>query len=534
MLAEALPRYDLLEPIAAGGMGEVFRGRVRGEHGFNKIVAVKRVLPQLANDPQFVVRFVGEAKLAVSLSHANVVQVFDLCRAGSDLYLIMEYVHGADLDHVLGATAQRGERVGVPFALHVAEEALKALAYAHGRAEIDRSARAVVHCDISPSNLLLSYAGEVKVTDFGVAQVVSDLRRTQRGEVRGKVRYMPPEQLRGEALDGRADLYALGVVLYEMLTLRPLFDREDAADAGRRARPQSLQELRDDVPLALADLVGRVLSPKKEQRPASASELLSEMMKVSHAVGPPVTAPEVGQWVRRIKPPAESGTAPDDMAGAVKRLLRIGGAPRTATAPDDPFVGSATATRTFVGHRADDGTLVWDPAPAERRRGSRAAWMALVLLAPTIAGGIYAAKRMNGPAASPMTAPPTAPTVATAATPMAPTPSPAIAEPKRELAAPVVVAPPTSTSPEERRPARRATNARPAARTGWVNVYAEPWARVLVDGKAVGTTPLMKLALAEGVHRIHLEHPQAKPLDRTVRVRADQTELVNVDLSVRR
>jgi serine/threonine protein kinase len=244
MVAEPVAqRYDLLDPIASGGMGEVFVGRVRGEHGFQKPVAIKRILPELARNPEFVVRFVAEAKLAVSLSHANVVQVFDLGRAGDELLLVMEYVRGTDLGQILGRLAASGERPPVAIAVYVAIEALKGLVYAHERRELDGRV-GVIHCDLSPANLLVSFAGEVKIGDFGVAQALDVARRRrQSGGVMGKVRYMAPEQLLGEPLDPRTDLYSLGVVLHEALTARRPFDHGDLdavaipARCTRGARP---------------------------------------------------------------------------------------------------------------------------------------------------------------------------------------------------------------------------------------------------------------------------------------------------------
>src|SRR6266542_1002854 len=180
MTGSGLQRYDLVQQLAVGGMGEVFLGRVHGEHGFHKNVAVKRIRPELASSPEFVGRFVAEAKLAVQLSHANVVQVFDLGRAGDDLLLVMEYVHGADLGQLLEAQRARRERTPVAFAIYVAMEALMGLACAHESG--GGAGGGVIHCDLSPSNLLLSYAGEVKLAAFGVAQALDLASRRRRGD----------------------------------------------------------------------------------------------------------------------------------------------------------------------------------------------------------------------------------------------------------------------------------------------------------------------------------------------------------------
>ncbi|MCA1664388.1 MAG: serine/threonine protein kinase, partial [Myxococcales bacterium] len=284
MVSDAPQRYDLLDRIAAGGMGEVFVGRARGEHGFQKPVAIKRILPELAQNPDFVVRFVAEAKLAVSLSHANVVQVFDLGRVGDELLLVMEYVRGSDLAQLLARLPARGERPPVNIAVYIAMEALKGLVYAHERRELDGRV-GIVHCDLSPSNLLLSFAGEVKIGDFGVAQAL-DVPRTKgaAGGVMGKVRYLAPEQLLGEAVDARTDLYALGVVLHEALTLeRPFGDGElDAiATAVVRGTHPPVSHFRPDVTPELDRLVQKAMSRDPSQRPASAREMLAELARIA-------------------------------------------------------------------------------------------------------------------------------------------------------------------------------------------------------------------------------------------------------------
>ena len=170
MQVARLQRYELVSLVATGGMGEVFRARAAGEHGFQKWVAVKRILPHRAQDLDFVVRFVAEAKLAVSLSHRNIVQVFDLGRSGDDLFLVMEYVEGADFRALLTLLERAGRELPAGIAAYIASEVLQGLAYAHERTDASGDASGIVHCDISPSNLLLSYAGEVKIADFEIGR----------------------------------------------------------------------------------------------------------------------------------------------------------------------------------------------------------------------------------------------------------------------------------------------------------------------------------------------------------------------------
>jgi eukaryotic-like serine/threonine-protein kinase len=192
-LQKSLERYDVLDRIAVGGMAEVFLAKAYGAHGFEKTLAIKRILPELASDPEFAARFIAEAKVAVRLSHANVVQVFDFGRIGESLFIAMEYVDGLDLAALLKKYKDDGRHVPLPAALHIAIEIIRGLDFAHQHN--------VVHRDVSPSNILISRAGEVKLGDFGIA-VASSPHRSNRGtgprKVMGKWRYMSPEQARGD------------------------------------------------------------------------------------------------------------------------------------------------------------------------------------------------------------------------------------------------------------------------------------------------------------------------------------------------
>jgi hypothetical protein len=497
---ERLQRYDLLERLASGGMGEVFRAQVHGEHGFAKTVAVKRILPEFSGDPEFVVRFVVEAKLAVALGHANIVQVFDLGRAGEDVFLVMEFVDGADLGEILAQLARNRERCPLGVALHVGIEACKGLAYAHDRVDLDGHPGGVVHCDISPSNLMVSYAGEVKITDFGVAQMQTSRRRSGGGRVMGKRGYMAPEQIRGAALDARTDLYGLAVVLHEMLSGQKPAEAQTAW--------LLLRELRDDVPPALDDLLARALASNPEARPPSARLVLGELTRIARGLEPALTAPEVGAWVRERVRPRTAVPARAAFDHAVAQLLGDGAPARTATAT------AQSQTVTFMARPAGDGTTIWELTRAEQpRRGMK--WAAAV--AGLAAIGALAWWQLPRKVPSP--------TVSLPVQVITPEPAPAPA------AAP---APEPRPPPEPQRaaePEPQAAAARP--RMGYINIYAEPWANVFVDGRKVGPTPLSRLALPAGKHRLRFVRPGSPPTDRTVRIQAGQTQLLDVELETR-
>ena len=218
-------KYELLEKIGAGGMAEIYRARARGVEGFEKILCVKKILPVYAKNRAFIEMLVAEAKLSSLLQHANVVQIYDLGQQEGLFYIVMEYVHGCDLLQLLTACTQRKERIPTELALFVISEVAKGLAYAH--TATDRRGRPlnIIHRDVSPSNVLLSFDGDVKVVDFGVAR--ADLESQEEDEggkkssaLKGKLGYMSPELVTGGEIDHRSDIFALGIVLWEALTLR--------------------------------------------------------------------------------------------------------------------------------------------------------------------------------------------------------------------------------------------------------------------------------------------------------------------------
>lgn len=217
-------RYRLIERIAQGGMAEIYRAEYHGDGGFVRTMAVKRILPQWSQDPQFSKMLQDEAKLLVTLQHQNIVQVFELGEDDGVFYISMEYVDGVDLRTLLHALRQRGEKLSPKFVYWIVSDVLRALAFAHGRVANDGSPLMVVHRDVSPQNILLARHGGVKVADFGIAKGRHRNEETAVGQLKGKLAYMSPEQARGELIDSRSDLFSLGIVFFEMLTGARLFD----------------------------------------------------------------------------------------------------------------------------------------------------------------------------------------------------------------------------------------------------------------------------------------------------------------------
>jgi eukaryotic-like serine/threonine-protein kinase len=219
--SERLPRlgrYQVLSKLAEGGMAEIFLAKALGAMGFERLVAIKLIRPHLTEDPDFVKMFLDEARIAMHLHHRNVVQTSDLERANDTYFIAMEFVHGVNVYDLYERVAQRGEWIELPLALYIISEACKGLHFAHTRTRADGQSLGIVHRDISPQNILLSFEGEVKIMDFGIAKATERLHHTMPGIVKGKYAYMAPEILHDKPVDHRVDIFAAGVVLYELLT----------------------------------------------------------------------------------------------------------------------------------------------------------------------------------------------------------------------------------------------------------------------------------------------------------------------------
>src|SRR5688500_4579937 len=249
---KSLERYDVLDRIAVGGMAEVFLAKAYGAHGFEKTLAIKRILPELARDPEFEDRFIAEAKVAVKLSHTNVVQVFDFGRFAGSLFIAMEYVDGLDLAALLRRHKEAGRPLPVAGAFHIAVELARGL-------ELGQS-HGVVHRDGWPSIIPLSRAGEVKIADDGIA-VAARMEKPKPGakrKVMGKWRYMSPEQARGEPVDPRSDIFSMAVVMYELFTGEKLFPGDEVEDIVRNIHEMPLprpSEIRPDLPKRVDEIL---------------------------------------------------------------------------------------------------------------------------------------------------------------------------------------------------------------------------------------------------------------------------------------
>jgi serine/threonine protein kinase len=269
-------QYILEERVAKGGMAEVFRARMIGVEGFQKTVAIKRILADMAGNDEFVTMFIDEAKLAAQLKHPNIVDIYDLGKIDRSFYIAMEYVEGHDLRDVLGRCRSSGVTVPVPLALHCAAQLASALDHAHTTRDFDKRDLGLVHRDVSPPNVLISNDGEVKLCDFGIAKALSKATHTRDGLLKGKLRYMSPEQASGREIDHRSDIFSLGLVLYEMLTGRKVFDGTSEAEIlkqVRNPRVEAPSSVNPAVPPDVDRIVLRTLEADPSTRYQSAAAI---------------------------------------------------------------------------------------------------------------------------------------------------------------------------------------------------------------------------------------------------------------------
>ena len=296
-------RYEVIERLDAGGMAEVFRGRAISIEGFEKKVAIKRVLPHLAQNQKFVNMFLDEAKLSLFLDHANVVSVFDLGRAADTYFIVMEFIDGANLKKVLEWGRKNKHRVPIEVAAYIAIEVCKGLEYAHTKRDPNGGDLNIVHRDISPPNVLLSRQGEVKVTDFGLAKAQSQIEVTDPGVVKGKFGYLSPEAAIGEEVTAATDVFAVGIVLWEMIAGRRLFQGKtdlETLQLVRKAEIPPLREFNPETPPALEQICRDALTRDPKTRIPSAREMGTKLSRFLFKQGVSVTSYDVAAYVTRV------------------------------------------------------------------------------------------------------------------------------------------------------------------------------------------------------------------------------------------
>jgi tRNA A-37 threonylcarbamoyl transferase component Bud32 len=367
---EHFGKYQLLEKIATGGMAEVYRARAFGMAGFEKILVIKRVLDHMAQDQEFVEMFIDEARIAVQLQHVNIVQVFDLGQVDGHYFMAMEYVHGIDLSRLLSRSRNLGS-FPIPLALFIAGEMLKALQFAHHQIDEQGRLMQIVHCDVSPQNMLISYAGEVKILDFGIARAAFQAD-TKHQIVRGKYAYMSPEQVEGKTLDGRSDMFSLGIVIYEMLTGRRLFkmkSRDETLARVRRAEVPSPRGYRPEVSEELEGFLLRALARNRDDRFEDGQQMYAALTRLMVREGHRATNNDMAAYLKEVieaaaaaarggteQPVAKAGRVVSPSA-VVCMAVEASPPPRSIAAPRTTL---AALGDTWAGIVGEAGGELWE------------------------------------------------------------------------------------------------------------------------------------------------------------------------------
>jgi serine/threonine protein kinase len=295
-------KYYLLERINVGGMAEVFKAKTVGVEGFERIVALKRILPSIAEDEEFITMFIDEAKIAVQLQHANIAQIFDLGKVDDSYFIALEYVNGRDLRGIFDDLRKQGQVMPMPQVCHLIMQLCEGLDYAHNKRDAQGRDLNLVHRDVSPQNVLIGYEGEVKLIDFGIAKAAGKASKTQAGILKGKFGYMSPEQVRGLPIDRRSDIFALGIVLYEMLTSERLFIGESDFSTLEKVRNVEIippSSFNADIPEKLERIVLKALEKNVEDRYQNAIDLHDDLQMFMHSVGQFASRKDLSAWMKR-------------------------------------------------------------------------------------------------------------------------------------------------------------------------------------------------------------------------------------------
>jgi serine/threonine protein kinase len=294
-------RYHLQQRLGRGGMAEVFRATVDGPGGFQRAVAIKRILPEYGQDEWFTRMIADEARIVSRLSHPNIVQILDTGTIDGSWYIAFELVEGTDMFNLLQTIYGRGQALPMAFACYIVAEVVAGLDHAHSRRDENGHLLGIVHRDVSPQNVLLSWLGEVKLGDFGIARATQRSSDTQAGTIKGKVYYMSPEQARGETVDHRSDLFSAGILLYEALTTQPMYDDEDPGKLletvalGRWKWPADA-ELK--IPAALRQVVTTALAVDVKARFQSGRAMREALLAAMATCGLRADRDSLGAWLR--------------------------------------------------------------------------------------------------------------------------------------------------------------------------------------------------------------------------------------------
>jgi serine/threonine protein kinase/Tfp pilus assembly protein PilF len=272
-------KYYLLEKIATGGMAELFRAKLTGAEGFEKLIAIKKILQHLNSEDKLVSSFIDEAKLAALLHHPNIVQVYDFGYMNETYYIAMEYLFGKDLRFTIKRTIEKSISIDFETSLYIVSQLLSGLDYAHSLKDFSGNPLKIIHRDIGPQNIFITYDGQVKIIDFGIAKAATQDTNTQIGTIKGKVSYMSPEQANGDVVDHRSDIFSAGIVLYELLTLRKMYEGDtfQVLAKARNASFEPIENINPNFPESIYGILTKALEKNPDRRYQSSESMLQDI-----------------------------------------------------------------------------------------------------------------------------------------------------------------------------------------------------------------------------------------------------------------
>jgi serine/threonine protein kinase len=513
-------KYQLIRQLATGGMAEVFLARTSGPMGFEKQLVLKRVLPHLALDPSFVQMFLGEATLAARLTHPNIVHIFDFGEIDGAYYLAMEYIDGPSLRKLLDDALKLGGPLPPAICARIISAACEGLAFAHDfKDPATGKPLDIVHRDISPDNILLSRQGAVKVVDFGIAKATGQQHRTQTGIIKGKLAYMPPEQIRNDQLDRQVDVYALGVVFYELLTGYRPFNADTDVSLMHTILfdpPTPAAQHRPELPQPIQHIIERATARQRSQRYPDCLAFQAALEEYLLSTGKPVTTGHIAQFIAQVSPPTQD--APPLLPVPVSDGPLTDTALRPAPREPSDSPGRPMITDTLIRSAPSESSAT-PVAPSRMTGPLRAAIAGAVLL---VAGGGYLLSQRSGPPQPVVTPSPEAPATS-APRSEAPAPAPADAPPPAQTGS-------AATAPEP--PPAEEARANQNDTTGILEIEVRPSAIVFLEGKKLGhAPPLGSLDINPGTYRLKFHNKKLqKTVEKSVEVKAGQTTFVLVDL----
>lgn len=558
----SLGKYHVFATLGRGGMADVYLAVARGPVGFNKLVVIKRLRPQLAEEPAFRDMFLDEARLAARLSHPNIVNTFEVGEESGAHFIAMEYLEGQALNKVIREAIRMNVPISPSIAARILADMLLGLSYAHNVTDYDGSPLGIIHRDVSPHNIFVTYDGSVKVVDFGIAKAASTTTETEVGVLKGKVAYMAPEHATGTRIDARADVFASGIVLWELLTRQRLFPGENAAVTIHRLMSQPIAPPRSHdprIPRELEQIVMRALEKDPAARYQSAADMRAALEAFIARSGEPVRQEDVGALLQHlfasvredVQNKVRTYMAQFQQVGSKEmRALTAESVQRINHGGNGPGVGSSASLLRLGSTAQRVGRMPTFPPPAEGAAdGRKGRGLVIPVL---LAGGFFltiAVLLVFGWTHRTGTVDPSADLARASATTMPSASSNAFAAPSQptsttssssglaSAAAPSGPVVPrslpthaaTTATAARVDPSAKATET-PVGDPGFLTLDTYPWTKVSEGSRVLGTTPLVRLQLSAGPHTLTFDNPE-QSIHQTSTIVVKSGETVNKRLA---